>query len=75
MLIRQHRISDFPLGYGRFQVIDVIDRFLSELGVTANEDNIYEQAHLPKSGQAFLWASMLVRFKADTLEQLGKDEK
>lgn len=56
------------------QVIDVIDRFLTELGVTANEDNIYEQAHLPKSGQAFLWASMLVRFKADTLEHLEKDE-
>ncbi|MEM8777656.1 MAG: segregation/condensation protein A [Cyanobacteria bacterium P01_G01_bin.49] len=56
------------------QVIDVIDHFLTELGVTQNEDNIYEQAHLPKSGQAFLWASMLVRFKADTLERLERDE-
>jgi hypothetical protein len=24
MLIRQHRISDFPLAYGRLQVIDLI---------------------------------------------------
>ncbi len=56
------------------QVIDVIDRFLSELGISEYGDNIYEQATLPKSGQAFLWASMLVRFKADSLEQLEKDD-
>lgn len=56
------------------QVIDVIDRFLQELGITQNADNIYQQAHLPKSGQVFLWASMLVRFKADTLEKLDEDE-
>ncbi|MEA5534768.1 segregation/condensation protein A [Crocosphaera sp. XPORK-15E] len=56
------------------QVIDVIDRFLNELGITQYSDNIYQQATLPKSGQAFLWASMLVRFKADTLEQLGNND-
>jgi segregation and condensation protein A len=51
------------------QVIDVIDRFLDELGITQDADLAYQQTNLPKSGQAFLWASMLVRFKADTLEQ------
>ncbi|MGK7887396.1 MAG: segregation/condensation protein A [Crocosphaera sp.] len=56
------------------QVIDVIDRFLQELGINDYGDNIYEQATLPKSGQAFLWASMLVRFKADSLEQLESDQ-
>ncbi|MGK7957587.1 MAG: segregation/condensation protein A [Crocosphaera sp.] len=56
------------------QVIDVIDRFLSELGINEYGDNIYEQATLAKSGQAFLWASMLVRFKADSLEKLEKDD-
>lgn len=56
------------------QVIDVIDRFLNELGINEYGDNIYEQATLPRSGQAFLWASMLVRFKADSLEQLERDD-
>ena len=56
------------------QVIDVIDRFLSEVGIGEYGDNIYEQSTLPKSGQAFLWASMLVRFKADSLEQLERDD-
>ncbi|WP_024750198.1 segregation/condensation protein A [Crocosphaera subtropica] len=56
------------------QVIEVIDRFLSELGISEYSDNIYEQATLPKSGQAFLWASMLVRFKADSLERLERDD-
>jgi segregation and condensation protein A len=51
------------------QVIDVIDRFLDELGITHDIDLAYQQTNLPKSGQAFLWASMLVRFKADTLEE------
>jgi segregation and condensation protein A len=56
------------------QVIEVIDRFLNELGITQYSDNIYQQATLPKSGQAFLWASMLVRFKADTLEKLQYED-
>ena len=56
------------------QVIEVIDRFLSELGISQYSDNIYEQSTLPKSGQAFLWASMLVRYKADTLERLQTEE-
>ena len=68
-LARQGEIDPWDV-----QVIDVIDRFLNELGINDYGDNIYEQATLPKSGQAFLWASMLVRFKADSLEQLESDE-
>lgn len=62
------------------QVIDVIDRFLDESGMNHDLELGYQQTNLPKSGQAFLWASMLVRFKADTLEKLelaqdkGEDE-
>ena len=57
------------------QVIDIIDRFLDELGITNDLDLAYQQTNLPKSGQAFLWASMLVRFKADTLEKLDTEEE
>ncbi len=53
------------------QVIDVIDRFLTELDV--NSDT-YQEADLSRSGQAFLWASMLVLLKANTLEQLETEE-
>lgn len=53
------------------QVIDVIDRFLAELGLFNELDLAMAQASLPQSGQAFLWASMLVLFKADTLEKLS----
>ncbi len=56
-------------------VIDVIDRFLQEVGVLSSLDLAYQQRHLSKSGQAFLWASMLVRYKADTLEFLGQAEE
>jgi segregation and condensation protein A len=53
------------------KVIDVIDRFLSTLKTqplpqTANGHSPYE-ASLSESGQAFLYASMLVLLKADTL--------
>lgn len=51
-------------------VIKVIDRFFQDL-----EELSFNQAHLPQSGQAFLWASMLVSFKADTLEALAEDEQ
>jgi segregation and condensation protein A len=51
------------------QVIDAIDRFLNELGLLDHPDVAYQQANLPRSGQAFLWASMLVLLKADTLLQ------
>ena len=32
-----------------------------------------QEADLPRSGQAFLWASMLVLFKADSLNQIEED--
>ncbi|WP_267382860.1 segregation/condensation protein A [Cyanobacterium sp. uoEpiScrs1] len=60
------------------QVIDVIDRFLDELGINHDLDLVHQHNNLSRSGQVFLWASMLVRFKADTLEKLefaqDKDE-
>jgi segregation and condensation protein A len=57
------------------QVIDVIDRFLSELGPLDATDSSDRQNNLSRSGQAFLWASMLVLLKADTLEQLEIEER
>jgi segregation and condensation protein A len=56
------------------KVIDVIDRFLEEIGIFTNLDLAYQQRNLPRSGQAFLWASMLVRFKADSLGQISEPE-
>jgi segregation and condensation protein A len=53
------------------QVIDVIDRFLQEI---EKNSEMYREKGLSYSGQAFLWASMLVLFKADTLEQLDIQE-
>lgn len=49
------------------QVIEVIDRYLSKIGVTEIEAE-KQEANLSQSGQAFLWASMLVLLKANTLE-------
>ena len=51
-------------------VITIIDRFLAELGLMGETDSPQQEADLPRSGQAFLWASMLVLFKADSLHQL-----
>ncbi len=51
------------------QVIDVIDRFLSNLTLTPSlgvDRTIYETS-LSESGQAFLYASMLLLLKADSL--------
>ncbi len=58
------------------QVIEVIDRFLSQLQpVQTREDGRapYED-DLSQSGQAFLYASMLVLLKADTLARLESDQ-
>ena len=52
------------------QVIEVIDRFLLELGLNGNSPSSTQEPDLPQSGQAFLWASMLVLLKADTLERI-----
>jgi segregation and condensation protein A len=49
-------------------VIDVIDRFLSDLAPATGRE-LYE-ANLSQSGQAFLYASMLLLLKAQTLTQV-----
>jgi segregation and condensation protein A len=52
------------------QVIDVIDRYLSQLALTTDTEAGRRDTDLSESGQAFLWASMLVLLKADTLGRL-----
>lgn len=52
------------------QVIEVIDRYLSELISTQEISYSSREANLSQSGQAFLLASMLVLFKANTLLEL-----
>lgn len=61
------------------KVIEVIDRFLAELGSlqlpqSGQERTAYE-ANLSQSGQAFLYASMLVLLKADTLARIEAEEE
>lgn len=51
-------------------VIKVVDRFFQDL----NQLN-WHQDSLPQSGQAFLWASMLISLKADTLEAIGEESE
>lgn len=55
------------------QVIEVIDRYLSELGINNGSVPDYQNTDLPQSGQTFLWASMLVLLKADTLQRLEEN--
>jgi segregation and condensation protein A len=54
-------------------VISIIDRFLTELGLMGETESPQQEADLPRSGQAFLWASMLVLFKADSLNQIEEE--
>ncbi len=55
-------------------VITIIDRFLAELGlIDEAQESPQQEADLPRSGQAFLWASMLVLLKADTLDLLQEE--
>lgn len=58
------------------KVIDVIDRFLSQLKPlqTVEAGRAPYEADLSESGQAFLYASMLVLLKADTLARTTQDE-
>lgn len=58
------------------QVIEVIDRFLSKLQpVQVNKPgHIPYEAELSQSGQAFLYASMLLLLKADSLARLEAEE-
>ena len=54
-------------------VISIIDRFLAELGLIGETKPQSQEADLPRSGQAFLWASMLVLFKADSLNSIDEE--
>lgn len=58
------------------QVIEVIDRFLSKLKPTEVrvEGRSPYEADLSESGQAFLYASMLLLLKADSLARLEADD-
>jgi segregation and condensation protein A len=56
------------------QVIEIIDRFLAELGINDSNNLDLQTADLSQSGQVMLWASMLVLFKAETLEKLSQKE-
>jgi segregation and condensation protein A len=58
------------------QVIEVIDRFLSELtpSDTVEMSRATYESDLSRSGQAFLYASMLVLLKADTLIRAESSE-
>jgi segregation and condensation protein A len=51
------------------KVIDAIDLHLSKLPLQADASLAHKQANLSQSGQAFLWAAMLVLLKAESLEQ------
>jgi segregation and condensation protein A len=51
------------------KVIDAIDLHLSKLPLDANATLAHKQNNLSQSGQAFLWAAMLVLLKANSLEQ------
>ncbi|GAB4468376.1 MAG: ScpA family protein [Elainellaceae cyanobacterium] len=59
------------------KVIDVIDRFLSQLKPlqTVESGRAPYEADLSESGQAFLYASMLVLLKADSLARTTQDEE
>jgi len=57
------------------QVVEVIDRFLAEIQFNpvmpeTGGDSFAYEANLSESGQAFLYASMLVLLKADTLARV-----
>lgn len=59
------------------QVIEVIDRYLSRLAQVHEAGQVEREAALSESGQAFLYASMLVLLKADALarsESLVEEE-
>lgn len=54
------------------KVIEIIDRFLVELGINDSENLSLEQSDLSQSGQVILWASKLVLLKAETLAQINQ---
>lgn len=57
------------------KVIDVVDRFLQELARQEAVGREQYEANLSRSGQAFLYASMLVLLKAESLAQAETEEE
>jgi len=57
------------------QVIEVIDRYLSKLAPEDNSDEADDFKNLSQSGQAFLYASILVWLKAESLAESEDDEE
>lgn len=57
------------------QVIEIIDRFLAELGLNDHQNLDLQIMDLSQSGQVMLWASMLVLLKAETLEKLSQTQE
>lgn len=55
------------------QVIDAIDRHLKHLLQATNSQEA--EANLSQSGQAFVWAAMLVLLKAHTLDRNAENEE
>ncbi len=56
------------------KVIDVIDRFLAQLNPFISNQRSQYEANLSQSGQAFLYASMLILLKADSLSDRDRLE-
>jgi len=54
------------------KVIEIIDRFLVELGINDSENLSLQETDLSQSGQVMLWASKLVLLKAETLAQINE---
>ncbi len=56
------------------EVITMIDRFLAELGIDDLNNLNPQPTDLSQSGQVMLWASMLVLYKAETLQQIEEQK-
>jgi segregation and condensation protein A len=67
-LARQGEIDPWDV-----QVIDVIDRYLSKLTPATVATSEHQFTELSQSGQAFLYAAMLVLLKSDSLTALETD--
>lgn len=54
------------------KVIEIIDRFLAELGINDSDNLSVQETDLSQSGQVMLWASKLVLLKAETLARISE---
>lgn len=54
------------------KVIEIIDRFLAELGIHDSDNLSVQETDLSQSGQVMLWASKLVLLKAETLARISE---